>query len=523
MYRYVAFLDSVLEQIEEHVARFPPERGGALLGPVGQPLVTEFIFDPEARTSGVTFTPSRGLADRVHARESADQQIELKGILHSHPGDMSRPSQGDHHAYLDSLDGAPWLGRLVAPIVTVGTRLRRGHDVRLPSGTMSVYVAERRPDAPAGVMVEPAEPHLLGISRDLKSLASALGGTAEPPFITDIEGQTYVAGVVGCEGFDLQVLVGPAYPFTPPVVIAARHPEAKGDLAEPRLGLRWDGDDAPASQGLRLAWDLATPDETRLLAALLTAGQARDAPRAAIAALAASQAAMTAGQAALAAAQAAVAAGQAALAAEQPEPETAPPDPDAGQATVVAGGPDLAEPVAEVPEAGAEEPEPGAALTESEVKEPKADTGLAGSVADKPEPGADLAASIAEKPEPGAEPAVGESGTGAELAESEADESEAEPADRGAEPFPLAVGKPEPDARRTPDIEQRAAAAADVSPSSPGLLQRIMRALNPRHWRSQAAAIPAADSATEAIPDYDPAPVPDGDLAAVQGTGQADG
>jgi len=554
MYRYVAFLDSVLEQIEEHVARFPPERGGARRGPVGQPRVPEVIFDPEARTSGVTFTPSRGLADRVHARESADQQIELKGILHSHPGDMSRPSQGDHHAYLDSLDGAPWLGRLVAPIVTVGTRLRRGHDVRLPSGTMSVYVAERRPDAPAGVMVEPAEPHLLGISRDLKSLASALGGTAEPPFITDIEGQTYVAGVVGCEGFDLQVLVGPAYPFTPPVVIAARHPEAKGDLAEPRLGLRWDGDDAPASQGLRLAWDLATPDETRLLAALLTAGQARDAPRAAIAALAASQAAMTAGQAALAAAQAAVAAGQAALAAEQPEPETAPPDPDAGQATVVAGGPDLAEPVAEdsepetapadpdagqatvvaggpdlaepvaeVPEAGAEEPEPGAALTESEVKEPKADTGLAGSVADKPEPGADLAASIAEKPEPGAEPAVGESGTGAELAESEADESEAEPADRGAEPFPLAVGKPEPDARRTPDIEQRAAAAADVSPSSPGLLQRIMRALNPRHWRSQAAAIPAADSATEAIPDYDPAPVPDGDLAAVQGTGQADG
>ncbi len=148
MYRYVAFLDSVLEQIEEHIARFPPERGGALLGPVGQPLVTEFIFDPEARTSGMTFTPSRALADRVRARESADQQIELKGILHSHPGDMSRPSQGDHYAYQDSLEGAPWLGRLVAPIVTVGTRLRREHDVPLPSGTMSVYIAERRPDAP---------------------------------------------------------------------------------------------------------------------------------------------------------------------------------------------------------------------------------------------------------------------------------------------------------------------------------------------------------------------------------------
>src|SRR5271156_3359170 len=134
-----------------------------------------------------------------------------------------------------------------------GARGPGEHEVLLPSGTMSVYIAERRPDSPGGVAVEPAEPHVLKISRDLKSLASALGGTAESPFVTDIEGQTYVAGVVGCEGFDLQVLIGPAYPFTAPVVIAARWPEAKENLAEPRLGLHWNGD-TPASQGLRLAW-----------------------------------------------------------------------------------------------------------------------------------------------------------------------------------------------------------------------------------------------------------------------------
>ncbi len=174
-------------------------------------------------------------------------RVELKGILHSHLGNMSRPSKGDHVAYEDSLDGAPWLGRLVAPIVTIGTRFHRDHDVPLPSGTMSVYIAERRPDTPAGVAVEPAEPHVLNVSRDLKSLASALAGTAEPPFVTDIEGQLYVAGVVGCDGFDLQLLIGPAYPFTPPVVIAARHPDARGDLAAPRLGLRWT-DDTPATR-----------------------------------------------------------------------------------------------------------------------------------------------------------------------------------------------------------------------------------------------------------------------------------
>jgi len=481
MYRYMAFLDTVLEQVEEHIARFPPERGGALLGPVGQPLVTEFIFDPEARTSGVTYTPSLSLADKVRARESADQQIELKGILHSHPGNMSRPSQGDHHAYEDSLEGAPWLGRLVAPIVTVGTRLRREHDVPLPSGTMSVYVAERRPDAPAGVVVEPAEPHVLKISRDLKSLASALGGTAVPPFITGIEGQLYVAGVVGCEGFDLQVLVGPAYPFTPPVVIAARQPDAKGDLEEPRLGLHWNGD-SPASQGLRLAWGLEAPDETRLLAALLAAGEVRDPPHAALAALVAGQAALTAGQAALAAARAALAAGQAALA-PQPAAELA------------------AEPEAE-PEP---EPEPEAELAAGPKAEPE------------PEPEVELAAE-----REGAESEAGDAKQtepGGELGELVAlTVEEAKPEDKEAEP------SAEPEAGRTPDIGSDTPDGGASSRSSPGwfrrLLQWIKRVLNPRNWRRRGAARAAAvtDNGAEAVPEV----IPDADLAAVNGTGHAD-
>jgi proteasome lid subunit RPN8/RPN11 len=513
MYRYVAFLDVVLEQIEEHIARFPPERGGALLGPVGQPLVTEFIFDPEARTSGMTFTPSRSLADQVRAREGADQQIELKGMLHSHPGNMGRPSQGDHHAYEDSLEGAPWLGRLVAPIVTVGTRLRREHDVPLPSGTMSVYIAERRPDAPAGVAVEPAEPHVLRISRDLETLASALGGTAEPPFITDIEGQIYVAGVVGCEGFDLQVLAGPAYPFTPPVVIAARRPEAKGDLEEPRLGLHWNSD-SPASQGLRLAWDLEAPDETRLLAALLAAGEAPGPPHAALAALTAGQAALTAGQAALAAAQAALAAGQAALAAEQPEPEPEQPESEAEQPE---SEPAESEPAEAEPEAAlardqpaqtvvvAEELDPAESESEAELAEPHAArTGIA---AEDSAPDAGLAETKAENSEPDAE--LADSDPELVVLAVEEAEPEAEEPRLNAEPA-------KPDAGQAPDIQQRATDDEAVNPPSRGLLRRIMRALNPRYWLR--AAAPAADGGTEAVPEA----IPDDDLAAVQGSGQAD-
>jgi proteasome lid subunit RPN8/RPN11 len=554
MYRYVAFLDSVLDQIEEHIARFPPERGGALLGPVGQPLVTEFIFDPEAVTSGMTYTPSRWLADKVRARESADPQIEFKGILHSHPGDMSWPSKGDHHAYEDSLEGAPWLGRLVAPIVTVGTRLRRGHEVPLPSGTMSVYIAERRPGSPGGVVVEPAEPHVLKVSRDLESLASALGGTAEPPFVTDIEGQTYVAGVVGCEGFDLQVLVGPAYPFTAPVVIAARRPEGKENLAEPRLGLHWNGD-TPASQGLRLAWDLETPDETRLLAALLTAGQAPhspDAPHAALAALVAGQAALTAGQAALVAGQAALTAGQAALAtkdADLAEPDADLTGPDAEVAAPAAkdAGPDadLAGPDADLTGPDAEVAAPAAKDAGPDADPADPDAELTG-------PDAEVAAPAVEDTQPGAE----EPGREAEVADSEAEpapeeaESEAEQTDPAAALVALAVegpepdaesvaiadGGPEPDAEHVPDTAQDSTDDEQGSPPSPGwhvrLLQRIKRLFNPRRWRRQAAAPPVAasdsaagpvqDDAAGAVAGDDAGAVPERDLATIQGTGQAD-
>jgi hypothetical protein len=442
---------------------------------------------------------------------------------------MSWPSKGDHNAYEDSLEGAPWLGRLVAPIVTVGTRPSHGHEVPLPSGTMSVYIAERRPGSPGGVVVEPAEPHVLKVSRDLESLASALGGTAEPPFVTDIEGQTYVAGVVGCEGFDLQVLVGPAYPFTAPVVIAARRPEAKENLAEPRLGLHWNGD-TPASQGLRLAWDLEAPDETRLLAALLTAGQAPhspDAPHAALAALVAGQAAVTAAQAALAAGQAALTAGQAALAAKDAQPDAAPAEPDAELT-----GPDaeLTGPDAEVAALAANDAGPDA-----DVAEPDAE--LTG-------PDAEVADSDAEPGPEQTDPAVALVALAVEVPEPD------------AESVAIADGAAEPDAEQAPDTAQDSTDDEQGSPPSPGWHVRLLQRIKRLFKRHQAAAPPvaASDSAAEAVEndaaeavagdaaeavagddpgsvqDADPGAVagddagavPERDLATIQGTGQAD-
>ena len=196
MYRYVAFVDNVIGQIEEEVASFDPERGGALLGPIGQPIITEFIYDQDAHTSGVTFQASRRLERMVRARESKDSRIEFKGILHSHPGNMAWPSHGDHRAYSDSLLGAPWLGRLVTPIVTVGTRPTESHEIALPSGTISVFITERRHGSESAVAVEPAAPHVLQFIRHLAAVADALGGKVRPFSYIDIDGQLYLSGVV---------------------------------------------------------------------------------------------------------------------------------------------------------------------------------------------------------------------------------------------------------------------------------------------------------------------------------------
>jgi proteasome lid subunit RPN8/RPN11 len=275
MYTYVAFTDFVLAQIEKDVARFAPERGGALLGPVGQPVVTEFLYDEHARTSGGTFSPSRWLEARVQEREAASPLIEFKGILHSHPGAMSYPSSGDHEAYENSLYSVPWLGRLIAPIVTVGKGLSDGHHIPLLSetggetGTMSVYVAEPTNGGSAGVVVQAATPSVIWLRRDLGELARELGGIADDPFIIEADGQAYLAGPVLCEGFDLLLLFGPTYPFTAPVAVAARRPEATELVSHELLGVLWAGEEASAERGLPLLWDLAEPDETRLREALL--------------------------------------------------------------------------------------------------------------------------------------------------------------------------------------------------------------------------------------------------------------
>jgi molybdopterin/thiamine biosynthesis adenylyltransferase len=266
MFRYVAVTDGVLADIDRQVAAYRPERGGALLGPVGMPVVTRFVFDEQASTSGSTFQASRHLQARVSRIEQADRDLELKGMLHSHPGGMNYPSSGDRIAFADSLRGAPWLGRYIVPIVTCGTAAAQPHEVQLAHGTISVYVSEPRArDEP--VSLKPASVQVLPAARDAAALAGALDGRPMPHGTIEIDGVVYLSAGVAAPGLDVHLLLPATYPTQAPLLLATVTGEPGQSASRFLAG---HGIDAQASTTVwvPLTWNLDVPEASRLLSSI---------------------------------------------------------------------------------------------------------------------------------------------------------------------------------------------------------------------------------------------------------------
>lgn len=112
----MVIIDSVVRQIHEHIARHAPERGGALYGPRGYPLVTHFEFDSHARTTSVSYVPSTQLIDNVQ-RVEREANLQFKGVIHSHPRGFARPSAGDERTVASFFRLNPHCSAMALPIV----------------------------------------------------------------------------------------------------------------------------------------------------------------------------------------------------------------------------------------------------------------------------------------------------------------------------------------------------------------------------------------------------------------------
>jgi proteasome lid subunit RPN8/RPN11 len=267
--REVAFHDTALASINDFIAAHPPERGGALIGPVGQPVVSRFLPDPRAAVTGVTYTPSQALRDAVEQLERSNVSLEFKGIIHSHPLGMARPSEGDHRAFADSLAKAPWLGRGIFPIVTADARRESDmqHRIQLGAGVMSVYVAEAR--ARGTVQVEPARPRVIPVSRDIAVLAGRFGASvASTETIVEVDGTLYAAASLRCGAVDITALFPPLYPMAPPLVLLTRQgQDDETSIAAQLLARHADGGRSQ-TVALPLTWNVNADEQSRLAVAL---------------------------------------------------------------------------------------------------------------------------------------------------------------------------------------------------------------------------------------------------------------
>jgi hypothetical protein len=218
------FIDEVVEVIDHLVASRRPERGGAVLGPMGFPLVTHFVLDEKAATTEALFTPSSALAESVRDIETRTM-LELKGILHSHPG-LECLSGQDEMSLGRLLAVNPHLSSCIAPIVnSPGSTPLLGHEVALAHGKMSVFQLHRsRGSAP---VVVPIETRVMPIVATMRKLAAGCGavkwqllGTTE-----NFGTLTVDAILVGEDGPDLILGFPIGFPSLPPIVLKSHGDE----------------------------------------------------------------------------------------------------------------------------------------------------------------------------------------------------------------------------------------------------------------------------------------------------------
>lgn len=244
----VYIYDFVLDSIARDIGMHPPERGGALLGPVGKYCVSQFIFDAEAATSPASFRPSQAIGQRVQAAESASGR-EFKGLVHSHPGTVDRPSSQDRVSIRNALDLNPHLAVYLAPIVSSeASDVLASHELRLEPGRISFFIAQRSRGGNITLMSH--DVYSVPLRRDLTAVAHHYGASQEAEcFVSKLGSAEIAAGRVFLpDGTELMVMASELYPGTPPLVLVTAA----------------DG----STEQLQVAWRLDAPPEERLLQAI---------------------------------------------------------------------------------------------------------------------------------------------------------------------------------------------------------------------------------------------------------------
>lgn len=177
------FTDRVIAEIAKDIAEHEPERGGALLGPPANPLIGTFLFDSQASVTSASYVPSSDLVQRVAEKERIEG-IELKGVVHSHPGSFDQPSGPDRYAFRRGLDLNPRMAVFLAPILTRDRRADPDVPYEItvnPWSRMTVYAVYRAAiDEPSSLQHEPVPRHEPRTIYDRDRFAEDYGARISP-------------------------------------------------------------------------------------------------------------------------------------------------------------------------------------------------------------------------------------------------------------------------------------------------------------------------------------------------------
>jgi len=239
----ITITDYALLQIESTVGRFTPEKGGALLGIPYEDTVTDFLFDPDAQVTSVVYHNTADLVRLIAARES-ESEVRFKGILHSHPGTLARPSGQDLSEFATGLELNPGLPTYVSPIVTFDlARPLDAHEIAV-AGTRISFFGSRR--GSRGVSTFGMAPRVLPISESLER--AGLSAAAGLPALVYVDRVPFIGvnipGGNGLPDGECVVLFPTSFPTVPPLLIG------------------------PDGALLQIGWDLAIPVGDRLARAL---------------------------------------------------------------------------------------------------------------------------------------------------------------------------------------------------------------------------------------------------------------
>lgn len=248
----IEITDAALESIYEEIGRYPPERGGALLGPPGLDIVSTFVADRSANATQATYSSTLEL-NRVVRNLELSESLEFKGIVHSHPGQFDRPSGQDMAEFTKSLRINRHLGHVVAIIVNRHNGPTGSHQIRHREMVVTAFVVWRTskgtPNAESLKVLSP--------STDLQTLATEfqLAANSTPTIVANIDGHTlFSSSLALAEDCELSLVAGAGYPVTPPLLI-----EVTGADNTTEVPCHWRPS-APAStrlvEGLRATGEL---------------------------------------------------------------------------------------------------------------------------------------------------------------------------------------------------------------------------------------------------------------------------